>query len=75
MQDTGVILDSKTYSKDTVFKVSPFHINTKNIQEAYYFMKEKGVKLVSDIQLDHYFNFEDPDGNRIMRIGCGEQIA
>ncbi|EDL66776.1 VOC family protein [Bacillus sp. SG-1] len=70
MKEPGVILDSKIYSKENTFKVSPFHINTENIHEAYQFMKEKGVKMDSDIQHDHFFNFQDPDGNHIMVCQC-----
>ncbi|WP_421385145.1 VOC family protein [Bacillus salacetis] len=70
MQDTNIILDSKIYSEENTFKVSPFHINTDDIQAAYRYMKEKGVKMISEIQHDHFFNFQDPDGNHIMVCQC-----
>ncbi|WP_409254205.1 VOC family protein [Bacillus sp. SCS-153A] len=70
MQDTGVILDSKIYSEEYTFKAPAFHINTDNIHEAHTFIKEKEVKWVSAIQHDHFFTFQDPDGNHLMVCQC-----
>ncbi|WP_456271031.1 VOC family protein [Bacillus sp. AK031] len=70
MKDTGVVLDSKIYSEENIFKFSPFHINAEDIHHAYRYMKEKGVTLVSDIQEDLFFNFKDPDGNQLMVCQC-----
>ncbi|MGF2616086.1 VOC family protein [Rossellomorea vietnamensis] len=70
MEGTDIILDSKIYSRENTYKISPFHINTENIVEAYQYMKEKGVKLVSEIQHEHYFTFQDQDGNNLMICQC-----
>src|SRR5690625_954050 len=61
-----IVLDSKIYSKDSIFKVPSFHLNTQSIEQAYQYMKSKGIKIISEIQNDHFFNFEDPDGNVLM---------
>jgi catechol 2,3-dioxygenase-like lactoylglutathione lyase family enzyme len=70
MEGTDIVLDSKIYAQDKVFTTPAFHFNTENIQEAYRFMREKGVHLISDIQHNHYFNFKDPDGNLLMVCKC-----
>ena len=68
--DTGMVLDSKIYSEDKVFKTPAFHFNTENIEQAYHFMKDKGVNLITEIEHNHYFNFMDPDGNVLMICVC-----
>jgi catechol 2,3-dioxygenase-like lactoylglutathione lyase family enzyme len=70
MEGTGIVLDSKIYSEAAIFKTPMFHFNTLNIEEAFSFMKNKGVNVVSDIQHHHYFNFKDPDGNMLMICKC-----
>lgn len=70
MKGTEIILDSKIYSEENTYKFPPFHINTEDIKESYQYMKEKGVTLVSEIQHDHYFTFQDPDGNHLMVCQC-----
>lgn len=70
MDGTGIVLDSKIFSEDTIFETPAFHFNTKNIEEAYNYMKTKDVQLLTDIQHNHYFNFKDPDGNHLMVCKC-----
>lgn len=70
MEGTGIVLDSKIYSEDKVFKTPAFHFNTKNIDEAFRFINRKGVNLITDIEHNHYFNFKDPDGNILMMCRC-----
>ncbi|MYL32341.1 VOC family protein [Pontibacillus yanchengensis] len=70
MKGTGIVLDSKIYSEENVFNRPAFHLNTSNIQESYQFMKGKNVEILTDIQHDHFFNFKDPDGNRLMVCQC-----
>ncbi|WP_419881554.1 VOC family protein [Peribacillus sp. B-H-3] len=70
MDGTGIVLDSKIFSKENIVNPPLFHFNTHNIEEAYQYMKEKNVNLLSEIQHDHYFNFEDPDGNHLMVCKC-----
>jgi catechol 2,3-dioxygenase-like lactoylglutathione lyase family enzyme len=70
MEGTGIVLDSKIYAEDRVFRIPAFHFNTKNIDEAFRFMTDKGVNVLTDIQHNHYFNFKDPDGNILMICQC-----
>ena len=65
MNGTGLVLDSKIYSPDAVFKVPAFHFNTSDIQAAHGFMKDRGVEL-TEVNEDQWFNFRDPDGNVLM---------
>lgn len=69
-EGTNIVLDSKIYSEEKTFKIPAFHLNTKNVEEAFRFMNKKGVHLLTDIQHNQYFNFEDPDGNVIMVCEC-----
>ncbi|WML48622.1 VOC family protein [Neobacillus sp. PS3-34] len=70
MNGTGIVLDSKIYSEENIVKTPLFHFNTENIEEAYQYMKEKNVHLLTEIEHDHYFNFSDPDGNHLMICKC-----
>lgn len=67
---SGVVLDSKIYAENAVFKVPAFHFNTDNVTEAYDYMLANGVQMVSTIQHDQYFNFKDMDGNMLMVCKC-----
>lgn len=69
MEGTGIVLDSKIYSKENIFRVPAFHFNTNDIHLAYEFMKSKNVELVTEIQ-GNWFNFKDPDGNHLMVCHC-----
>ncbi|MNM61920.1 Glyoxalase-like domain protein [compost metagenome] len=70
MQGAGLVLDSKIYAKDKTFRVPAFHFNTHDITEAYAYMKERNVELVTGIEHNHWFNFRDPDGNLLMVCQC-----
>ncbi|MDQ0858913.1 VOC family protein [Bacillus sp. V2I10] len=70
MNGTGVVLDSKIYSEQNLIKTPLFHFNTENIEEAYTFMKNKKIDVMTEIQHNHYFNFKDPDGNLLMICKC-----
>jgi len=62
----NIVLDSKIYTKDSYARTPMFHFNTDDIQEAYHFMKEKGVEVITEIEHGHWFNIKDPDGNMLM---------
>ncbi|MGE7779664.1 VOC family protein [Peribacillus sp. NPDC097264] len=64
MIGTGIVLDSKIFSEDRIFRVPPFHFNTTNIIEAYEYMKGR-VECTTGIIHDRWFNFKDPDGNQL----------
>jgi hypothetical protein len=49
MNGTSIVLDSKIYAEDNVFRAPAFHFNTTNIEEAYEFMKSKHVNLTTPI--------------------------
>ena len=70
MTGTGIVLDSKIYSEENIFKTPSFHFNTNDIEEAYRFMESKNVDLITQIEHNHYFNFKDPDGNQLMICKC-----
>ncbi|SMO43543.1 VOC family protein [Melghirimyces algeriensis] len=70
MNGTGIVLDSKIFSEETILKTPSFHFNTENIGEAYQFMKHKGVNIMTEIEHHHYFTFKDPDGNHLMVCKC-----
>ncbi|QTD40623.1 VOC family protein [Sporosarcina sp. Te-1] len=70
MVGTGIVLDSKIFSDDTIFKSPAFHFDTEDIEKAYDFMKSKNVEIISGIEYNHYFNFKDLDGNLLMVCKC-----
>ncbi|ALC90635.1 hypothetical protein AM500_13205 [Bacillus sp. FJAT-18017] len=70
--ETGLTLDDHTF--DPSFKLKPsdhvlFNFFVNYIDEAYEFIKNKGIKVVKEIERIGdfaYFNFEDLDGNVLM---------
>ncbi|MGR3764171.1 VOC family protein [Rossellomorea sp. NS-SX7] len=69
MNGTDIVLDSKIYSKETIYKAPPFHLNTHDIEEAYEYMKSKRVEITTNIE-GNWFNFKDLDGNHLMICQC-----
>ncbi|MFE6073692.1 VOC family protein [Paenibacillus sp. NPDC057886] len=70
MNGTRIVLDSKIYSEDRTFKTPAFHFDTLNIEKAYAFMLSKNVNIRTPIEQEHWFNFQDPDGNLLMVCQC-----
>lgn len=67
MQDTiDIILDSKIYSPDHVFKIPVLQLATDHIEESYAYMKAMNIEMITAIENGHWFNIKDPDGNVIM---------
>lgn len=66
MQGIDLILDSKIYAAENVFKIPAIQLSTDNIEESYEYMKSLNVELITEIENGHWFNFKDPDGNVIM---------
>lgn len=74
--ETGLTLDDHTF--DPEFKLNPsdhvlFNFFVPDIDEAYEFVKNKGITIVREIE--HigdfaYFNFKDLDGNVLMICNC-----
>ncbi|MFH5184087.1 VOC family protein [Paenibacillus sp. TAB 01] len=70
MNGTGIVLDSRIYAEDHVYRVPAFHLNTNDIEKAYEFMKSKQVNITSQIEHSQWFHFKDPDGNQLMICQC-----
>jgi catechol 2,3-dioxygenase-like lactoylglutathione lyase family enzyme len=70
LEGTNLVLDSKIYSEEKIVQIPLFHFNTENIEDAYLYMKQKGIDVINEIQHGHYFNFRDPDGNTLMICKC-----
>jgi hypothetical protein len=70
MIGTGIVLESKIFTEDKIFRIPALHFNTEDIEEAYQYMKSKNVELTSEVEHNHYFNFKDPDGNHLMVCKC-----
>ncbi|MBD8070735.1 VOC family protein [Bacillus sp. PS06] len=70
--ETGLTLDDHTFDPD--FKFNPaehvlFNFYSKDVDEAYRFVKSKGGIVVKEIERIGdfaYFNFKDLDGNVLM---------
>lgn len=62
----NIVLDSKIYTPDVYARTPLLHFNTDNIEEAYQFMKDNGIEVITEIEHGHWFNFKDPDGNHLM---------
>ena len=69
MEGTGIVLDSRIYSKENILKVPAFHFNTNDIHAAFEYMKTKNIELATEIQ-GNWFNIKDPDGNHLMVCHC-----
>lgn len=64
--ETSIVLDSKIYSPENVYKIPVLQLATDNIEKAYQFMKSRNVEVITEIQNGHWFNIKDPDGNVLM---------
>ncbi|UOY92230.1 VOC family protein [Ectobacillus sp. JY-23] len=70
MKGTSIVLDSKIYAEEHVFKIPPFHLNTDDIEQSYTYMKSKNIEITTNIEHNHWFQFKDPDGNHLMICKC-----
>jgi predicted enzyme related to lactoylglutathione lyase len=74
--ETGLTLDDHTF--DPNFTLNPssqvlFNFFVADIDQAYKFVKNKGITVVREIERIGdfaYFNFEDLDGNVLMICNC-----
>ncbi|PAV27963.1 glyoxalase/bleomycin resistance/dioxygenase family protein [Virgibacillus profundi] len=73
---TSLTLDDHTFDPDFKHIVSPspiFNLFAPNIDEAYKYIKEKGIVIVREIERvgeTAWFNIKDPDGNVVMICNC-----
>lgn len=70
MKGCNIVLDSKIFNKEHTYKIPAFHLNTENIEEAYEYLKNKHVHILSEIQHGHFFLIQDPDNNTLMVSKC-----
>jgi len=74
--ETGLTLDDHAF--DPSFALTPtshalFNFFVNDIDEAYEFIENKGIKVVREIERIGnfaYFNFQDLDGNVLMICNC-----
>jgi catechol 2,3-dioxygenase-like lactoylglutathione lyase family enzyme len=69
VEGAGLVLHSRIYSPDVVFKVPAFHLDTDDVQAAHAYAAEFGAEPTG-IQHGQWFNFRDPDGNALMVCQC-----
>ncbi|MFB0844232.1 VOC family protein [Paenibacillus oleatilyticus] len=62
---TGILLDDNRNNRDLA-ALPTFMLKAANIHEACAFVRSTGMKIVRDVQFDHYFIVEDPEGNAVM---------
>lgn len=53
-----------------IHRVPTVQLGTEDIHEAFSHLEAKGVKLVTQVEDDFFFVFEDLDGNRLMVCQC-----
>lgn len=70
--ETGLTLDDHTFDPNFQFRPANhvlFNFHAKDIDQAYDFVKSRGITITRDIERFGdfaYFNFQDPDGNVLM---------
>lgn len=62
----NIILDSKIYTPDCVYKVPSIQLASDNIQQSYEYVRSLGIEPLTSIQNDQWFNIQDPYGNVLM---------
>ncbi len=63
---TNIVLDSKIYSPDNVYKIPVIQLATNDIDKSFDFIKSLNIEIITEIQNGHWFNIKDPDGNVLM---------
>ncbi|MWV44279.1 VOC family protein [Paenibacillus sp. HJL G12] len=66
----GIVLDSRIYAPEKVFRFPAVQLRTDDIEGSYAYLKARNVELASGIEYDQWFNFKDPDGNMLMICKC-----
>lgn len=62
----NIVLDSKIYSPDHVYKTPVLQLATDNIDKSFEYLKSLNTEIITDIQNGHWFTIKDLDGNVIM---------
>ena len=66
---SDVLLDSNRNDQENTNRKTQFFFETKNLEQSYKFIREKGIPIVSEIEVHDdisFFTFKDPDGNVLM---------
>ncbi|CAM3907344.1 VOC family protein [Cohnella lubricantis] len=66
---TGVLLDSNMNDRKNTNDKTQFFFETKNLEESYKYIKNKGIEIVTEIEVHDdisFFTFKDPDENVLM---------
>jgi predicted enzyme related to lactoylglutathione lyase len=64
-----LLLDSNQKDDKSHFSKTQLFFETKNLTESYVFAKEKGIEIITEIEVHDnisFFTFKDPDGNILM---------
>lgn len=61
-----LVLDSKIYTPENVFKVPAVQLATVQIEQAFQYAQVHGIEIITEIQHNQWFNIKDPDGNVLM---------
>ncbi|WP_339302919.1 VOC family protein [Paenibacillus sp. FSL R5-0519] len=66
---SALLLDSNMKNIENKNNKTQFFFDTKNLVESYNFIKEKGIEIVTEIEVHEaisFFTFKDLDGNILM---------
>lgn len=61
-----LVLDSKIYAPENVFKIPAVQLATEQVEQAYQYAQAGGIEILTGIQNNQWFNIKDPDGNVLM---------
>ncbi|KYC85296.1 MULTISPECIES: VOC family protein [Heyndrickxia] len=73
---TSLTLDDHTFDPEfnhTISSSPIFNFYAPNIDDAYQYIKDKGIEIVREIETvgdTAWFNIKDPDGNVVMICNC-----
>ncbi|SFL74659.1 Catechol 2,3-dioxygenase [Paenibacillus sp. 1_12] len=66
---SDLLLDSNRREHTSYMTKTQLFFETKSLSESYQFVKEKGIEIVTEIEVHEnisFFTFKDPDGNILM---------
>lgn len=63
---TDIVLDSKIYAPENVYKVPVIQLATADIEQSFAYVRSQNITVITEIQNGHWFTIQDPDGNLLM---------
>ncbi|KRE96656.1 hypothetical protein ASG89_30790 [Paenibacillus sp. Soil766] len=66
---SSLLLDSNRKEDNCNFTKTQLFFETKNLEASYIFAKEKGIEIITEIEVHEnisFFTFKDPDNNVLM---------